>query len=143
MDRGDTSDAHLSQSATDLDVQIKLPSVAAECTFQDMVGPFDEATIGEVPVAPGIVATPANMGVFAGVHATEDLTSEMSRCIDGSKTTPTPKSVVLAEYNQLLKEIEASTLAQEELRRTEPDLASAASFLDVVTRGIEEGRKLR
>jgi len=49
----------------------------------------------------------------------------------------------LAEYKQLLKEIEASMLAQEELRRTKPDLASAASFLDVVTRGVEEGRKLR
>jgi len=143
MDRGDTSDAHLSQSATDLDVHIELPSVGTECTFQDMVGPFDEAAIGEVPVAPGIVATPVKMGVFASVHATEDLMSGTSGSIDGSKTTPTPRSVVLAEYNQLLKKIEASTLAQEELRRSEPDLASAASFLDVVTRGVEEGRKLR
>jgi len=143
MDRGNTSDAHLSQSATDLDVQIELPSVAAECTFKDMAGPFDKAAIGEVPVAPGIVATLVEIGVFASAHATEDMTSGMSGCIDGSKTTPTSRSVVLAEYNQLLKEIEASTLAQEELRRTEPDLASAASFLDVVTRGAEEGRKLR
>jgi len=39
MDKGDDNEAHLSQSATDLDVQIELPSANAECTFQDMVGP--------------------------------------------------------------------------------------------------------
>jgi len=90
---------HLSQSATDLDVQIELPSVAGECTFQDMVGPFDNATIGEVPVAPGMVVTPVRLGVFASVRTTEDLASGTSECKDGSTATPTPRSVVLAEYN--------------------------------------------
>jgi len=61
---------------------------------------------------------------------------------EGSQRMSTPRSVVLAEYNQLLKEIEASTIAQEELRRSEPGLASAASFHEVVTRGVEEGKRL-
>jgi len=147
MDQGENSDAHLSQSVTDLEVHIELPSVSAECTFRDMVGPFDEEMIGEAPVAPGIVATPVIATVVASVITPEiamsgmiDRSGEMKEV---SERIPTPRSVVLAEYNQLLKEIEASTLAQEELQRSKPDLASAASFHEVVIRGMEEGKKLK
>jgi len=45
----------------------------------------------------------------------------------------TPRSVILAEYNKLLEEIDASALVQEELRKTDPNLASVSSFLSVVT----------
>jgi len=147
MDRGDNSDAHLSQSATDLDVHIELPSVSAECTFRDMVGAVDEEIISETPAAPGVVVTPVVATAVAIVMTTE---SGMSGTIGSSggvkevsERIPSPRSVVLAKYNQILKEIEASTLAQEELQRSEPDLASAASFREVVMRGMEEGKKLK
>jgi len=65
VDRGDDNDTHLSQSATDLDVQIELPSANAEISFQDMVGPFNEEIIGETHVTPCTVATPVMATVAA------------------------------------------------------------------------------
>jgi len=112
-----------------------------------MVGSFDDKLIGEAPAAPGIVATPVSHVTEAEISATGNLMpgsiGRTDEKVDGNKRVSTPRSVVLAEYNQLLKEIEASTLTQEELRRSEPDLASAASFLIVVTMGVEEGQRLR
>jgi len=147
MDRGDISDARLSQSATDLDVQIELPNMTAESTFLEMVGPFDEEVIGGTHSVPGVVespiilpvvTTPVNMEIsMSGSGGSSGETRE------GREKVPTPRSVVLAEYNQLLKEIEASTMTQEELRHSEPGLASAASFHEIVTRGVEEGRRLK
>jgi len=53
----------------------------------------------------------------------------MRACIEGSETTPTPRSVVLAEYNQLLKEIEASTLTQEEPGEWRRDASYARTII--------------
>jgi len=146
MDRGESSDAHLSQSATNLDVRKELPSAREESTFQEMVGVFDDELIGEAPAAPGIVATPVSHVTETEISATGNLKSgsigRTEEKLDGNKRVSTPRSVVLAVYSQLLKEIEVSTLTQEELRRSEPDLASAASFLNVVTMGVEEGQRL-
>jgi len=112
-----------------------------------MVGFFDEELIGKAPVAPGIVATPVAHATDAGINATGNQTSgsvsRIDQKVDVNKRVLTPRSVMLTEYNQLLKEIEASTLTQEELGRSEPDLVSAASFLNVVTMGVEEGQHLR
>jgi len=52
-----------------------------------------------------------------------------------SKVVGARRSVVLAEYNRMIDEIDASVLVQGELRKTDPTLASASSFLDVVTGG--------
>jgi len=111
-----------------------------------MVGPFDEEMMGEAPVAPGVLAMLVVATVVANVITPEIATSGMIDRRGGmkevSERTLTPRSVVLAEYNQLLKEFEASTIAQEELRRSEPSLASVASLHEVVTRGVEEGKRL-
>jgi len=55
------------------------------------------------------------------------------------KVDVTPRSIVLSDFNNMLKEIELSEMLQQELRETDPNLASALSFLNVVTG--EKGRK--
>jgi len=61
---------------------------------------------------------------------------EMSdKHIVGAKILRSPRNVILAEFNRMMEEIDVSTLAQKELIRTEPHLASAASFLSVVSGG--------
>jgi len=65
-------------------------------------------------------------------------------CLPEGTRSVKPRGVILSEYNKLLEEIDASALMQEELRKTDPNLASASSFLSVVTgaakrkRGVKE-----
>jgi len=58
----ETSDPHLSQSATDIGVQIKLPEGETEMTPRGLKGntgkPATNEDVREAPVAPGIVLTP-------------------------------------------------------------------------------------
>jgi len=55
----------------------------------------------------------------------------------------TPGSVVFAENNKMIEEIDASALMQDELRRTDPNLASASSFLSVLTGGTKRKRSVK
>jgi len=59
------------------------------------------------------------------------------------KKNVTPRSVVLAEYNRMIDKIDASALMQDELRRTDPNLALALSFLSVVTGGTKRKRIIK
>jgi len=47
----------------------------------------------------------------------------------------TPRSVILADFSRMMGEIDAANLLQEELIRTEPQLASAYSFMNIVSGG--------
>jgi len=57
-----------------------------------------------------------------------------------AKTLRSPRNVVLAEFNRMMEEIDVSNLVRKELIRTEPHLASAASFLSVVSGGASLSR---
>jgi len=126
IEEDEASDARLSQSTTDTGVHIELPEGNTETNEQgvdetsrkDASLCADDAT-GE-PVAPGSVAMPVLLKVV------------------GAR-----RSVVLAEYNRMIDEIDASALVQEELRRTDPNLTSVSSFLSVVSGGIKRKRSVK
>jgi len=126
VEEDEASDARLSQSTTDTGVHIELPEGNAktekqrvdESSRKDASLCAGDAT-GE-PVAPGSVATPVL-----------------------SEVVGARRSVVLAEYNRMIDEIDASALMQEELRRTDPTLASVSSFLSVVAGGIKRKRSVK
>jgi len=126
MEEDESSDAKLSQSTTDTGVHIELPEENTEINEQGIdESSHKEASLcaddamGE-PAAPGSVATPVL-----------------------SKVVGARRSVVLAEYNRMIDEIDASALVQEELRRTDPNLASVSSFLSVVSGGIKRKRSVK
>jgi len=97
----------------------------------------------ETPETPGEVVTPVTAGTDKGRSSTgrtgKELTGTDKDERAGRKTDVTLRSVVLSEFNKMMDEIDASALFQEELRETDPTLASASSFLSVVTGGA--GRK--
>jgi len=118
VEEDEANDARLSQSTTDTGVHIELPEVNTEMDDQaiaESVHTDASVCAGDAtdePVAPGCVATPVV-----------------------SKVVGARRSVVLAEYNRRIDEIDASALMQVQLRKRDPTLASASSFLDVVTGG--------
>jgi len=116
-DCGDVSDAHLSQSATDLDTQIELPGDGMEVAESHEMG---------VPTLDGMVE---------GGNQSGARLAEVSRPIVPENVTSPPRKVILADFNRLMVEIEASNLVQEELIIMEPQLASTASFLSIVSGG--------
>jgi len=123
-DCGDASDAHLSQSATDLGTQIELPGGGVEGAESQTIG------------ASALDRT-SNSGDQMG-----EKSAEVSISIPaGPESVTSPRKVILADFNRLMAEIEASSLVQEELIRTEPQLASAATFLEIVSSGVPD--KLR
>jgi len=97
----------------------------------------------ETPDTPGKVVTPTTTGTdksrkaIGGADKERTGTDTDERA--GRKIDVTPRSVVLSDFNKMLDEIEVSEMLQEELRKTDPTLASASSFLNVVTKGA--GRK--
>jgi len=118
VDCGDTCDAHLSQSATDLGTQIELPGDELEVV---------EPQVTKIP-NPEIASK-------AGGHIGDELSEVPLSTQAGSESITTPRKVILADFNRLMAEIEASSLVQEELIRTEPQLASTASFLSILSGG--------
>jgi len=83
------------------------------------------------------------MGIDKERGATARTGKEMTATVkDGRaelRTGITPRSVVIAEFNRMIGEIDASAMMQEELRMIDPTPASASSFFSVVTGGA--GRK--
>jgi len=136
-----TFDVQLSQSATDLGTQIDLPGGKTEIESREKYGNKDVSNKGlemsDTPVNSGLVAPP--LLPYAGGESGES----GRRVLDdpemsdkhgvGAKILRSPRNVILAEFNRKMEEIDVSTLVQKELIRTEPHLASAASFLSVVS----------
>jgi len=58
----------------------------------------------------------------------------------GIESSTTPRKTILADFNRLIAEVDASELVQKELRRTEPQLASASSFLNIVSGGTSKDK---
>jgi len=135
-----TDDAHLSPSHTDTGVCIELPEGAAEATaiLKDAVtevgGPIYVGTVtDDAPKTPGEVATPGTTGndkeISVIVRDSQELTgTDKDGCI-GRQMVGAPRSVVLSDFNKMMNEIEISALLQEELRKTDPTLASVSSFV--------------
>jgi len=147
---GDGSgDVHLSQSTTDTGVCIELPGGGPEIAILGKSGlASDEArtdigSLSDEPETPGDVVTPVIMGIDNERGSTARPGKELTGTgKDGRaelRTDVTPRSVVLSEFNRMMNEIDASALMQEKLRKIDPTLASASSFLSVVTGGA--GRK--
>jgi len=103
----------------------------------------DIGSINDEPETPGDVVTL----VIVGNNNERGSTARTGKEIAGTgkygraelRTDVTPRSVVLSEFNRMMEEIDASALMQVELRKIDPTLASASSFLSVVTGGA--GRK--
>jgi len=123
VDCGDVCDAHLSLSATDLGTQIELPGDGVEVAGFQATG---------IPILEK--ETPSSNRPEEEVLRVPILTQV------GPEIVKTPRKVILADFNRLMSEIEVSNLLQEELIRTEPQLASAASFLNIVTGGAASKR---
>jgi len=117
-DCGDTSDVHLSQSATDLGTQIELPGDGLEGAEPQTMG---TPTLNKTSNS-GRKIVEKSAGVSISIQA-------------GPESVKSPRNVILDDFNRLLAEIEVSSLVQEELIRTEPQLASATTFLEIVTSG--------
>jgi len=103
---------------TDTGVHIELPEANPETDDQGM----PESVYKDVSVC-------------AGNATDESVAPESVATPVVSEMAGAGRSVVLAEYNRMIDEIDSSALVQEELRKTDPNLASASSFLDVVTGG--------
>jgi len=143
-----TFDVQLSQSATDLGMQIDLPSVDIETEphMKDVTRELisTEAELPETPIRPGHVSTPMLS------QAVGKLSKSDRREFDGENASVEPKintvnarsprNVILAEFNRMMDEIDVSTLVQKKLISTEPHLASAASFLNVASGGTFMGK---
>jgi len=97
----------------------------------------------KMPETPGEIATPVPTGTDNVCCMMSLVDKERTRTDTDERAEPkvdvTPRSVVLADFNKMLKEIEISEMLQQEQRKTDPNLASASSFLNVVTGG--RGRK--
>jgi len=87
-------------------------------------------------VEPQIMRIPNSETVLkTGGHIGDELSEVPLSAQAGSESTTTPRKVILADFNRLMAEIEASSLMQEELIRSEPQLASTTSFLYIVSGG--------
>jgi len=135
-------DSELSLSATDLCTQIDLPEGGTEMEMQG-IHTIKDATIAggiaagnpnalEIMTGP-VLSYAADETIVSGCSATQDLGIPDKQC---SPIEPvTPRSVILADFNLMMGEIDAANLLQEELIRTEPQLASAYSFMNIVSGG--------
>jgi len=142
VEEDEVSDARLSQSTTDTGVHIELPEGNAKIKDQGVRTVAGITT--EKPKAPGCVATPVLLSLKS-VNDPKTRMEEGTTVLDKEerlevRTNVTPRSVFLSEYSRMIDEIDASALMQAELRRTDPTLASASSFLSVVTGGIKRKR---
>jgi len=135
VEEDESRGVHLSQSTTDMGVQIELPEGNAEIGDQEVGGTIDKGLSKGVGIAGESSTTSGSMGTPSRL------------CHEGGSMTEvkkaTPRSVILSEYNKLIEEIDASALMQEELRRTEPNLASASSFLNIVCGGTKRKRGVK
>jgi len=96
-----------------------------------------ESRAPDTPVNTELVSTP--LMSHAGERAVEsglcepDKTETSVNQDTGVKNLRSPRNVILEDVNRMMEEIDVATLVQKELIRTEPYLASAASFLSVVS----------
>jgi len=135
-------DSQLSLSATDLCTQIDLPGGSTEVetlgihTVEDVPIAVEAATgnSADLEIMTDPVLSNAADGIMvSGCPATQDLGAQ------GKEYNPikpvTPRSVVLADFNLMMEEINVASLLREELIWTEPQLASAYSFMNIVSGG--------
>jgi len=140
------NDTQLSQSATDVDVQIKLPEGETEIMTQgkgSVTGASNmEEDVGVVPVAPGVVQTPKTTMADGEPRAVTLIEAKMRNSVAEETSKDAPTGVTekerSVEERRMIKEIDATVLLQQEMMRNDPLLASASSFLSVVCGG--EGR---
>jgi len=85
-------------------------------------------------VEPQVMAVPTlDRALNTGSRVEEELPKVSTPTQAGPEGITTPRKVILADFNRLMAEIEASSLMQEELSRNEPQLASTASFLEIIS----------
>jgi len=145
----ETGEFHMSQSTTDTGIQIKLPEGGAKSVTLDrsgvtnVDGQADAGNMTDGSETPGYIATPVQTNFEKGKKLTartnEWVTETAKVSLAEIRNSVTPGGVVLSEFKRMMKEIDASELMQEELRKIDPTLASASFFLSVVTGGA--GRK--
>jgi len=140
------NDTQLSQSATDVDVQIELPEGETETMIPakgSVTGVSHmEGDVRGVPVAPGVVQTPKATMADGEPCATTVIEGEKRNPVAEETPKDTPTGVMenerSVEERRMIKEIDASVLLQQKMMRNDPLLSSASSFLSVVCGG--EGR---
>jgi len=136
-----TSDAQLSLFVTDLGTQIDLSGGGAEVKAQEIHGTKDateeEGKTLDTSAALGNMMTPLLAYAREEIVASDRPEAQGTKIQDKQDVTGKPpktlRSVILADFSRLISEIDASTRLQEELIRTEPHLAFASSFLNVVS----------
>jgi len=149
MDINESTDVQLSQSATDVGVQIELPGLGIEALLQEIlakedVTASDKPTTTEAPPTPGLIATPDLSTVKrnkSGVQHDEsgcEISGE--RKASGECKIVKKGELTALESQRILEEIESSKVLREELRKQDLSLASASSFLNVVCGGASKSK---
>jgi len=158
MDMNDSADIQLSQSTTDVVVQIELAGLGVEAMLQEILAKeevmiSDKPIMTEAPPMPGLIVTPDTSPVK--VNRTGDQREESGGEISREKETPSEGKIVrkgdltTLELQRILKEIENSKLLREELKEQDLSLASASSFLNVVcgrtskNKGLQKTREIQ